>query len=118
MRAGESVVIEPGAAHTYWNAGQGELHHRVTLQPALGHEKFFESVYGLAQEGFTPQSKSLLNLLRLARLFSEHDTWLPGLPMVIQKPLFVGLGGVARLLGVRVWRPQYAQPVQEAALNS
>lgn len=110
LRAGESVLVEPGVPHTYWNAGKDELHHVVALEPALDHETFFESVYGLAREGFSPEHRTVVNLLRLARLFGQHDNWLAGPPVALQRPLFRALGTVARLVGVRVWKPEYADP--------
>lgn len=49
VRAGEWVSVPPGVTHTYWNAGADELHQTVTLEPALRHERFFESVYGFGR---------------------------------------------------------------------
>lgn len=109
VQPGHSVLVAPGTPHTYWNAGPDELHHVVTLEPALEHETFFESVYGLAREGFAPERRTALNLLRLARLFGEHETWLVGPPVAAQRLLFGALGALARRLGVRVWKPEYAQ---------
>lgn len=113
LQPGDSVLVGPGIPHTYWNAGPDELRHVVTLEPALDHERFFESVYGLSAEGFSPERRTLLNLLRLARLFGEHDNLLAGPPVRLQRLVFGALGVLARRLGVQVWKPEYAARPQE-----
>ncbi|MFB9990890.1 hypothetical protein ACFFLM_02690 [Deinococcus oregonensis] len=93
--------------HTYWNAGAGELHQTVTLEPALQHERFFESVYGLAAEGFTPERRTFKNALLGAGLVVEHHTWLAEVPMTLQRVVFPPLAALARMLGFRVWKPEF-----------
>ncbi|BDP43665.1 hypothetical protein DAETH_36340 (plasmid) [Deinococcus aetherius] len=117
VAAGEAVEVPPGAPHTYWNAGGSELHHVVTLEPALDHETFFESVYGLAREGFSPQRKTLRNLMLLAQLFAGHDNWLAGVPVPLQRVLFPLLAALGRALGLKVWKPTYAAVGGEVSLN-
>lgn len=118
LQAGEVVDVPAGAAHTYWNAGEGELHHIVTLEPALDHEVFFESVYGLATEGFTPDRKTLRNLLLAAGLFARHENWMAGVPVNVQKLVFPLLAVLGHRLGLRVWKPEYAAIQTQAPLDA
>lgn len=113
VRAGEVVNVPAGLPHTYWNAGAEELHHTVTLEPAFDHETFFESVYGLAGEGFTPERRTLRNLLLAAALFSRHENWLSGIPVSVQRLVFPLLAALGHLLGLRVWKPAYAKTILE-----
>ena len=50
--AGETVTVPAGAAHTWENAGEDELHLDVEYRPGLDSAKtFFRTYFGWAQEG-------------------------------------------------------------------
>lgn len=110
LEAGEEVVIPPGTPHTFWNAGDGELHHIVELRPALNSETFFETLFGLQRDGFFPVEgeKRPPNLFRGALILAEYENWLAGPPVGLQKILFVPLAFVGRLLGYRANYPEYS----------
>ncbi|THF66727.1 cupin domain-containing protein [Deinococcus sp. Arct2-2] len=117
LQGGESLDVPAGTAHTYWNAGEGELHHIVTLEPALDHDRFFESVYGLTAEGFTPDKKTFRNLLLAAGLFARHENWMVGVPVTVQKLVFPLLAALGHRLGLRVWKPEYAARQRSVPLD-
>ena len=52
-QAGDVLVVEPGQAHKWWNAGEGELVFRCELRPALGFESLIETMFALAAAGKT-----------------------------------------------------------------
>ena len=79
---GESVVVPKGAPHVWWNAGDQELHCLVDLRPALRIESFFETFFGLAQDGKVSPK------IVLARP-----------PRLVQTLLFGALAPLGRLLG-------------------
>ena len=89
--AGESVTVEPGTAHKFWNASETAARFRCTISPALQFEKLIETMFGLANDGKT-NKKGLPNPLRLAVIANHHfdDVRLPFPPAWMQK---LGLDG-------------------------
>jgi mannose-6-phosphate isomerase-like protein (cupin superfamily) len=63
--AGDVVVVEPGTAHKFWNAGDEEVRFRCEIRPALAFEELIETMFGLAADGKTNR-KGLPNPLRMA----------------------------------------------------
>lgn len=106
---GEEVVVPPGTPHTFWNASpNGEvLHHVVELRPALNSEAFFETVFGLQRDGRLAPGKPDAALL-MAPVILEHENWLVGLPVPLQKALFKILALVGRPFGYRATYAQYS----------
>src|SRR5207247_104822 len=82
---GEKVVVEPGRAHTWWNAGSDELVFRCEIRPALEFESPIETMFSLAADGKT-NGKGMPNPFRLAVIAKAHfDTVrLPRVPAGIQ----------------------------------
>lgn len=107
LGAGEEVVVPPGTPHTFWNAGDGELHHVVELRPALKSETFFETVFGLRRDGKLADGKTP-NPLMMAPVVVEYENWLAGPPVVLQKLLFHPLALLGRLIGYRSSYPKYS----------
>lgn len=106
---GETIVVPRGAPHVWWNAGDEELHCLVDLRPALRIEHFFETFFGLAQDGKVDPKTGLPNPLQLAvimRTFRE-ELILAQPPRLVQTALFGTLAPVGRLLG---YRGEYPYP--------
>jgi quercetin dioxygenase-like cupin family protein len=53
LSAGESVVVEPGTPHKFWNAGNDEARFVTVVRPALQFEQLIETMFGLAEDGKT-----------------------------------------------------------------
>src|SRR5215218_826602 len=51
LKAGESITIPANTPHFFWNDGEEEAHFIGWFRPALKIERFFESFFGLAQDG-------------------------------------------------------------------
>jgi mannose-6-phosphate isomerase-like protein (cupin superfamily) len=51
LAVGEQVVIPPHTPHTFWNAGSGELRFITEVRPAGQLQTYWETVFGLAQDG-------------------------------------------------------------------
>jgi quercetin dioxygenase-like cupin family protein len=99
-KTGETVVVEPGAAHKFWNAGGADARFRCEIRPALQFEQLIETMFSLAQEGKT-NKKGMPNPLRLAVVANAHfdDVRLPLVPQWMQK-LSLAMGApVGRLMG-------------------
>ena len=101
----ETVLVEPGTAHKFWNAGDDELHFVTVVRPALQFEQLLETMFALAVDGKTNR-KGMPNPLRLAVIAKAHfdDVRLPFPPASLQR-LGLALGApVGRLLG---YEPTY-----------
>jgi len=99
-RAGETVVVEPGTAHRFWNAGDTAARFRCEVRPALQFEQLLATMYALAADGKTNR-KGMPNPLRLAVIAKHHfdDVRLPFPPAWMQR-VGLALGApVGRALG-------------------
>ncbi len=116
IEKGQRATVPAGAEHTWWNAGEDEGVAIVEIRPGFKTEEFFESFFGLAQDGKVNPKTGLPNLLWLAAIFrSYHDFgYVAKPPLFLQRVVFTPLGAVARLLGYRVPRPYPHTPRQIA----
>lgn len=97
---GDVVVVEPGTAHRFWNAGDVDAVFRCEVRPALQFERLIETMFALARDGKTNR-RGLPSPLRLAVIAKAHfdDVRLPFPPASLQR-LGLALGApVGRLLG-------------------
>ena len=110
--AGDTVVVEPGTAHKFWNAGEGVAHFRCEVRPAGQFEQLLETMYGLAADGKT-NKKGMPNPLRLAVIANHHfaELRLPVIPAVMQK---IGLAMGAPLGKLAGYTPHYEPTAGEA----
>jgi quercetin dioxygenase-like cupin family protein len=110
---GEAVTVEPGRRHRFANAGEGIARFRTEVRPALGFERFIQTMYGLAADGKTSK-KGLPNPLRLAVIANSHfdDVRLPYVPAPLQKAALLAGAAAGRVLG---YEPTY---VSERAIGA
>ncbi len=103
--AGTSVTVEPGTAHSFWNASETAARFRCVVSPALQFEALIETMFGLANDGKTNR-KGLPNPFRLAVIANHHfdDVRLPFPPAWLQKLALLAGAPAGRLLG---YRPAY-----------
>ncbi len=104
-RAGDTIVVEPGSAHKFWNAGDTEARFVCEVRPALQFERLLETMFALANDGRTNRN-GMPNPLRLAVIANAHfeDVRLPFPPAWLQKAGLALGAPLGRLLG---YRPEY-----------
>jgi mannose-6-phosphate isomerase-like protein (cupin superfamily) len=107
LHVGENLIVPAGAAHTWWNAGNDELHQITEFRPALKLETFFETLFGLARDG-KGDKVGQPKFLQIAVMVPEYDIYLSKPPIPMQKALFAVLGPIARLLGYQSSYQQYS----------
>jgi quercetin dioxygenase-like cupin family protein len=114
LGAGESVEIEPGVPHTFWNAGDDELRFLAEVSPALQFESLIETMFALAADGKTNR-KGMPNPFRLAVIAQHHFdvVRLPLVPGALQKAALACGAPLGRLLG---YGPTY-EPAGELAFT-
>ena len=83
---GETVVVEAGTAHTFWNAGEGQARFLCEIRPALNFERLLETMFALARDGKT-NHRGVPHPLRLAAIADHHrhDVQLPVVPVPVQR---------------------------------
>ncbi len=113
-QAGQEVVVPAGMPHTFGNAGSGEARYRAEDRPALQSEGFFETYFGLAQDGKINVRTGLPNLLQLAVALHHyrHEIVLVHPPRLVQRVLFGLLAPLGRLRG---YRAPYPYPDRDQA---
>ena len=70
---GDVLLVEPGVAHSFANAGADEARLRVEVRPALAMEEMFADVVELAEAGRMSSRGLPRNLLDLALLARTYD---------------------------------------------
>lgn len=108
VKVGESITIPANTPHHFWNDGQEEAHSVQWFKPALKIDRFFETFFGLAQDGKVNE-KGLPSLLQLAVMVPHFgdEIRLTRPPWILQKVIFGLLAPLGRLLG---YRPEYPYP--------
>jgi quercetin dioxygenase-like cupin family protein len=109
--AGEVLVVEPGQAHKFYNAGDDEASFFCKISPALEFEQLIETMFGLAADGKTSK-KGMPNPFRLAVIARHHfdDVRLPVIPHALQRAALAMGAPVGKALG---YQPVY-EPAGEA----
>jgi len=119
MGPGDSVTIPARQVHAWWNAGKGTGVAIVECRPALRTEEFFESFFGLAQDGLVDPTTGMPHQPWLAMMVVDyHNDFAhpaePSLPVIIEtmRPI----ADEARRQGLRVPYPypypdRWSEPV-------
>jgi mannose-6-phosphate isomerase-like protein (cupin superfamily) len=104
-RPGDVVTVAPGQVHKFWNDREYPVHFRCTVAPALGFERFIETMFGLAADGKLSK-RGMPNPLRLAAIAnaSFDDSRAPYIPAWLQK---AGLASGALLAKALGYGPTY-----------
>ena len=95
---GEVVLVEPGVAHSFANAGEEDARLRVEVRPALAMEEMFADVIALAQAGrmnSRGMPRNPLDLALLARTY-DQEAHAPLLGLHVQRALLAPLVALAR----------------------
>ena len=99
--AGDTLVIPKGVPHVWENGGDEDLRMILEFRPALRSKEFFESYFGLGQDGKTDPKTGLPNPIRMAVALHEFrdEIYLARPPLLVQRVVFGTLALVGRLLG-------------------
>jgi mannose-6-phosphate isomerase-like protein (cupin superfamily) len=100
LGAGESASVPAGTAHTFANAGDGELRMTIEIEPGRNMRAFFETLFALGRAGKT-DARGRAGLLQDAVLAREYGVFLARPAVWLQRPVIVVLAAVGRLSGKR-----------------
>lgn len=106
VSAGESITIPANTPHYFCNDGEEEAHSMQWFRPSLKTDRFFETLFGLAQDGKLNE-EGLPSPLQLAvsGSFFADEVRATSPPWVIQQALFRVLAPVGKLLGYQPEHP-------------
>ncbi len=107
LNVGESILIPPSTFHTFWNAGEEDLHFITEIKPPGQFQTYWETMFGLARDGKV-NAQGFPNILQLMVLAQIADSYTPDAPPTILKFVIAILGTIGRLLGYRETYPQYS----------
>jgi quercetin dioxygenase-like cupin family protein len=115
LRAGESLLINPGTPHKPFN----ETDSRVVVKPPLTPEfalsehftVFLTQAYGFFDESES-NSQPPKVLLQMSRFSPKYELWLASPPVALQKAFYFVISPTARLLGYRSYYEKY-KPINE-----
>jgi mannose-6-phosphate isomerase-like protein (cupin superfamily) len=99
LRAGDRIALPPRVKHQWWNAGEGDLLFRVEVTPARELEAALEVICGLAQAGGMTRRCMPRNPFDLAYIGRLSETYLPGIPIPLQRAGLAVLSSVGGLFG-------------------
>lgn len=104
LEPGEEQTVPAGTPHTFWNAGDGELHMTTEHRPALRFEAFLRAMVRLDRAGGLDADGMPANPLVGAAMLTEfREEMRPAdVPGPVQRVLFPVLAGVGRVLGYGV----------------
>jgi len=103
----ETATVSAGTPHTFWNAGDGEMHMTTEHRPALRFEEFIRVMVQLDREGGLNDAGMPANPLVGAAVISGFsDEMQPeDLPVPVQRLLFPVLAKIGDTFGYGV--PEY-----------
>ncbi len=101
-RAGETVVVPAGAAHSEGNAGSVDIEGMVELRPALRTKEFHEALAGLVNDGRTTPRGAPKNPLQLGATFwhFRHESRATSPPIWAQNLFLPPLAVLAKVFGI------------------
>jgi hypothetical protein len=82
----------------------------VEMHPARHFEEALRAAFGLARDGRMNHKGIPTNIWELALIFELSESFLPGMPLLLQKRLFGVLAKIARWKGYDPRFSQYTQP--------
>ena len=104
----KKILVEPGAApakaprgsvHRFFNPGKEMITFRAVISPARQFETLMRIGYGLADDGLCNAKGLPKSIWHLALVYEIGESYLPGVPLFVQRGLFGILARIARRKG-------------------
>jgi quercetin dioxygenase-like cupin family protein len=96
---GDRAVLPAGVKHQWWNPTKGDVVFRVEVTPAGDLEAVIEALAAMAQTGKLNSKAMPKNPFDLANVGRLSETYLPFLPIALQKRMLAVGSAVGRLFG-------------------
>ncbi|MER2998985.1 cupin domain-containing protein [Pontibacter populi] len=97
---GQIAVAPVNSLHRFYNPSQTEtILFKVYIRPARNFEKTLRIAYGLVNDGKVNRKGIPKSIWHMALLFHYGESYLPGIPLFLQKRVFGFLAFLATKLG-------------------
>lgn len=96
---GEQAIAPIRSKHRFFNPGNTSIRFLVKITPARYFEQMLRIAYGLATDGLCNAKGVPLSIWHTAILFEVGETYMPGIPLGIQRTVFGWLARIARRKG-------------------
>ncbi|MEW9051569.1 MAG: cupin domain-containing protein [Neobacillus sp.] len=100
LKPGETAVAPRNSLHKFYNPNKEPILFHCKIVPARSFEKTLRIAYGLANDQKVNSKGIPKNVLALAVLFHSGESYVPGIPIMIQKGLFGMLYYLAKFMGI------------------
>lgn len=114
LTPGQRATFPAGIKHQWWNAGHTMAEFRVEAVPARHLELVLEVVSIMSHDGRMNKHGLPKNLVDLANLGRLSDTYMPGVPIVLQKLAIAALSIFGRLFG---YKPDFSHYWSDEAIQ-
>ncbi|MGH2448432.1 MAG: cupin domain-containing protein [Chloroflexota bacterium] len=115
LQAGERAILPAKIKHQWWNAGEDEAYFRVEVVPPRNLAMMLEAVCGLAQAGKLSKKAMPRNPFHLVNLGLLSESYMPGVPIFVQK-IGLSVGSVVgRALGFDPYFNKYRLMATQAS---
>lgn len=105
---GATIHLNPGdrpalvpvkAVHRFFNPGTTPVTFRCRIQPARRFEKLLRIIYGMGDDGLMKENGMPKSILHTALIYEIGESYLPGMPLWLQRGIFGIIAGIARRKG-------------------
>ena len=97
---GEKALVPIKSRHRFYSTSDEPVTFTVAMRPARRMEEALRVAYGLARDGKTNAKSVPRNVFELALLYELGESYLVGMPLLVQRAVFGVLAKVARWGGV------------------
>ncbi len=102
LKAGQSYLVKENAVHRFYNETEETVEFECVIAPARQFEQLLRVVYGLANDKKVNLKTGIpKNLFYTGIVFQMGESYLPGMPVWLQKGLFGTLATIGTLLGYK-----------------
>ena len=99
LTPGQRATLPAGIKHQWWNAGRDVARFRVEADPARHLERVLEVMSVMSHDGRMDRYGLPKNPFELANLARLSETYVPGVPIILQKLVIGAATLMGRLLG-------------------
>lgn len=119
LQHGETAHLPARVKHQWWNAGDTDVVFRVEVTPARNLEAVLEANAGMAYAGRLNGKAMPRNPFHLANLGRLSETYLPVIPVPLQKGMLGVSSALGRVFGIDPeFRAYRAQALERAAVEA
>jgi mannose-6-phosphate isomerase-like protein (cupin superfamily) len=114
LKAGQAYLIKEKVVHRFYNESPYPVEFYCTITPARQFESLLRLAYGLAHDNkISPKNGMPKNLFQAAIMFQFGESYLPNIPIGLQKTVFGILAKIGVWLGYKKALEKYYKGIIE-----